>query len=102
MPYSNGRALSALSDVARTLLVTEGDAQWEFTEAPLQNGVPGFGDNMFKGHLGTVNFLFADGHVKAMKPSATGNPTNMWNIEETADNDSSLMLVLNDWTSKLK
>ena len=35
----------------------------------------------FTNHLGTTNFLFADGHVKAMKPSATLNP-NMWTVED--------------------
>ncbi len=35
-------------------------------------------NNGFQGHLGTANFLFADGHVKAMKPSATTQPFNMW------------------------
>ena len=29
-------------------------------------------------HLGTSNYLFVDGHVKAMKPTATGTPFNMW------------------------
>jgi prepilin-type processing-associated H-X9-DG protein len=33
----------------------------------------------FTNHLGTTNFLFADGHVKALKPTATINP-NMWTI----------------------
>jgi prepilin-type N-terminal cleavage/methylation domain-containing protein/prepilin-type processing-associated H-X9-DG protein len=32
----------------------------------------------FRGHLGTGNFLFADGHVKSMKPIATATPFNMW------------------------
>jgi prepilin-type N-terminal cleavage/methylation domain-containing protein/prepilin-type processing-associated H-X9-DG protein len=32
----------------------------------------------FAGHLGTWNLLFADGHVKAMRPSRTGSPINMW------------------------
>jgi prepilin-type processing-associated H-X9-DG protein len=35
-------------------------------------------DQVFVGHMGTGNFLFADGHVKAMKPLATILPTNMW------------------------
>jgi prepilin-type N-terminal cleavage/methylation domain-containing protein/prepilin-type processing-associated H-X9-DG protein len=34
-------------------------------------------------HLGTTNFLFADGHVKAMKPVNTATPINMWNIDNT-------------------
>lgn len=32
------------------------------------------------GHLGTGNYLFADGHVKAMKPSQTHTPKNMWTV----------------------
>ena len=36
----------------------------------------------FQSHLGTTNFLFTDGHVKAMKPTATGSPRNMWTVED--------------------
>jgi prepilin-type N-terminal cleavage/methylation domain-containing protein/prepilin-type processing-associated H-X9-DG protein len=43
------------------------------------------GDTLFSGHLGTGNYLFCDGHVKALKPLATipasigGTGTvNMW------------------------
>ncbi len=32
----------------------------------------------FAGHLGTMNCLFADGHVKSMRPVATATPLNMW------------------------
>ena len=32
----------------------------------------------FAGHLGTANYLFADGHVKTIKPSQTAAPFNMW------------------------
>lgn len=36
------------------------------------------------GHLGTSNFLFVDGHVKALKPLATiANNVNMWNTDNT-------------------
>lgn len=35
----------------------------------------------FTNHLGTANFLFVDGHVKAMQPTATATPEiNMWTI----------------------
>lgn len=37
-----------------------------------------YGDVLFAGHLGTSNYLFADGHVKAMRPLQTGTPLNMW------------------------
>jgi prepilin-type N-terminal cleavage/methylation domain-containing protein/prepilin-type processing-associated H-X9-DG protein len=37
-------------------------------------------DMKMTNHLETTNFLFSDGHVKAMKPAATGTPVNMWNV----------------------
>ena len=34
---------------------------------------------LFNGHLGTSNFLFIDGHVKSLRPTATmSGTTNMW------------------------
>ena len=36
-------------------------------------------DTSFAGHLGTANYLFADGHVKSMRPNATvANNYSMW------------------------
>ena len=34
----------------------------------------------FQNHLGTTNFLFADGHVKSLRPTQTVAPVNMWNV----------------------
>jgi prepilin-type N-terminal cleavage/methylation domain-containing protein/prepilin-type processing-associated H-X9-DG protein len=63
------------------------------TSAPLLNyrsetdntDIPNAMGHLFAGHLGTSNFLFADGHVKAMKPLLTMPSTktdtsrvNMW------------------------
>ncbi len=44
------------------------------------------GDMTTQSHLGTSNWLFCDGHVKAMKPLATGTPTNMWNVNNATTN----------------
>ena len=33
---------------------------------------------LFAGHLGTMNCLYADGHVKSMRPTATMTPVNQW------------------------
>lgn len=39
----------------------------------------GTNQNAFTNHLGTSNFLFIDGHVKALKPAATASvDINMW------------------------
>jgi prepilin-type N-terminal cleavage/methylation domain-containing protein/prepilin-type processing-associated H-X9-DG protein len=44
-----------------------------------------YNDMRMTNHLGTSNFLFADGHVKAMRPIATGTPINMWNVNNTTN-----------------
>lgn len=37
-----------------------------------------------QGHLGTTNFLFADGHVKSLKPISTGTPVCMYTRNNAA------------------
>jgi prepilin-type N-terminal cleavage/methylation domain-containing protein/prepilin-type processing-associated H-X9-DG protein len=37
-----------------------------------------YGDLLYAGHMGTSNYLFADGHVKAMRPTQTNRGVNMW------------------------
>jgi len=41
---------------------------------------------LFVGHNGLANYLFADGHVKAMKIVNTVTPVNMWDIQDAANN----------------
>ena len=69
-------SLSAVGDVARTIMIGEQD-YYDFSELIPYNG--------FRGHLGTCNFLFADGHVKALKPIKTISDTNYWSIEDEPD-----------------
>jgi prepilin-type N-terminal cleavage/methylation domain-containing protein/prepilin-type processing-associated H-X9-DG protein len=102
MVYNNASSLAAITDVAQTVLVTETDASWVNTDIPFNQTPTQVAAAVFSGHLGTVNFLFADGHVKALKPTATGSPINMWNIEETNDAFAALMDRLRAWNAKLK
>ncbi len=102
MLYNAAASLAAINDVAQTVLVTEGDASWENTDIPFNQTPSQVAGTVFSGHLGTVNFLFADGHVKALKPTATGSPINMWNIEENNDAFAALMDRLRAWNAKLK
>lgn len=44
------------------------------------------GPNPREGHSGNSNFLFADGHVKAMKWSQTMGARNMWSFDGTFNN----------------
>jgi prepilin-type N-terminal cleavage/methylation domain-containing protein/prepilin-type processing-associated H-X9-DG protein len=37
-----------------------------------------YNNGKFGGHLQMMNFIFADGHAKAMRPMATVSPVSMW------------------------
>ncbi len=102
MGPTQGASLAQLGDVSRTLIVLECAPGWRYGEAPV-NVAPAtrFSDYMFTGHLGQANFLFADGHVKSLKATATGSPINMWNVEEDNDAFPALMERLNDWQENI-
>lgn len=49
---------------------------------------------LFVGHLSTSNYLFADGHVKSLRPLATTQGANMWtreNIQPINGTEQSLL-----------
>ncbi|MFN3648224.1 MAG: DUF1559 domain-containing protein [Armatimonadota bacterium] len=46
-------------------------------------GVPYYNGTLFTGHSGTSNYLFADGHVKALRPSQTNQSLNLWYRDHT-------------------
>ncbi|MES2464016.1 MAG: DUF1559 domain-containing protein [Armatimonadota bacterium] len=88
--------LAALSSPAESILIVENkaryaDAQWNnawntldtanvmrnfITQQP-EPVVPGEG--YLQSHQKMSNFVFADGHVKAMRPQATIMPNDLWN-----------------------
>jgi prepilin-type N-terminal cleavage/methylation domain-containing protein/prepilin-type processing-associated H-X9-DG protein len=43
---------------------------------------------MWAGHFGRSNYLFVDGHAKALRPLQTGTPVNLWPKEEAAKQDA--------------
>ncbi|BCM92986.1 hypothetical protein IAD21_04871 [Abditibacteriota bacterium] len=94
--YNSAQSLAAMPSTAQTILVSEsneGAAEFKFDLASNRYaGIDGFA-----GHLQTVNFLFVDGHVKALKPVATGTPVNLWTIEEDGAAPTSLTDRLNSW-----
>lgn len=76
-----GRSLAAITSPSTTFAVVE-----------VNGSIPGFGvlnivnaqfeSALFAGHLSTSNYLFADGHVKALRPSFdTLSPVNMWTVD---------------------
>jgi prepilin-type N-terminal cleavage/methylation domain-containing protein/prepilin-type processing-associated H-X9-DG protein len=83
---------SAIASTSLTLLVTECNPQWVFTESHFDL------DGTFSGHITRVNALFADGHVKSIHPMELGYPINQINIEEnTGDGDAGLTGRLLQW-----
>ncbi|MEO7715978.1 MAG: DUF1559 domain-containing protein [Capsulimonas sp.] len=85
-----GVTLASMQAPAQTIAVSEGTHEgW-----PDMNLMNHFNNlDFYAGHTGVTNFLFADGHVKAMKPMATINEcdpagcapkqTNLWTNDNT-------------------
>ena len=106
-PSGNGvsESLASLASVSQIILVGETDPDWRFPEIYMTGPArPDTGDTVqhyaFKGHLGTLNWLFADGHVKSMKPTATGSPVNMWSIQDDGAGPPELLDRLAAWQEK--
>ena len=69
------RSLASLQSVSQTIFLCDISSQRQDPE------IYGLGDAVFTNHLGTANFLFADGHVKSLKPLNTINGADMWTID---------------------
>lgn len=92
---NGGVNIARLQSPAELMLVMEGREGYPEMRVDnnLYSGDFGKGD-LFVGHLGRTNFLFADGHVKSLKPTATVTPKNLWNIEDTGDGCAVLLTRL--------
>ena len=78
-------ALAQINSPAQLILVMEHGGTRNDPEAWTS------GDFNFTNHLGTTNFLFADGHVKALKPlNAANNDINMFSLDPTTDPPAAL------------
>jgi prepilin-type N-terminal cleavage/methylation domain-containing protein/prepilin-type processing-associated H-X9-DG protein len=91
-------SLSEIPMTSECILVAEHSQARPFTGdiTDLEWGDPAWS---FKGHLGTSNFLFCDGHVKSMKPLATATPKNFWSGEDDGriSNTSDGWTRINNW-----
>ena len=86
-----GPNLSDFPQVAQTIMVMDAnvdDTDFRMTNLDWNGAGSQIADNgtgnpaLFNGHLSTMNCLFVDGHVKALKPMSTLNVAsgiNMWN-----------------------
>jgi prepilin-type N-terminal cleavage/methylation domain-containing protein/prepilin-type processing-associated H-X9-DG protein len=75
-------SLAQIEESASKIMVGEAiDSQGIYgagTAYPDWSNNNNFVTSAFAGHLGTGNYLFADGHVKALRPTRTMSPNNMW------------------------
>ena len=78
-----GQLLSYIDFPSTTLMLFDGIGNQSY---------PGWnGDyNVWSGHLTTMNVLFVDGHVKAMKAIQTATPVNMWTTMDDGPMDTSV------------
>ena len=88
--------ISSFESPSTTLLVGELTYLYDdkfYNAAALINGSA----SRFVNHLSTTNFLFADGHVKTLKPTATASPRNMWIMS-----NQSTTTVTTSWKTNLQ
>lgn len=84
-----GLAQAAIPSVATTILVMENgylrDEPEMWATGDLVAVGPAANQVRLTNHLTTSNYLFADGHVKSLKPLATAVPVNLWNVNNTTN-----------------
>ena len=82
MKRNSGRSLSEFQSPSQTIVVGEIHQQHDPRPALGLDAEININNRTMFGHLGTMNFVFADGHVKAMKGAATANSNiNMWSVD---------------------
>ena len=92
---NSASALAALSSPASTIALVESNGNT--TTSPSTNFTKTndrfkindaeYARALYAGHLSTSNYLFADGHVKSLRPEATltgGSNNNMWRRDDQA------------------
>jgi len=89
-------SMTSIPSVATTILVGEekdGHDPDLYSKADAAN---------LQGHLGTTNFLFVDGHVKSLRPIATGSPVCMWTANNAASSSATAPSACNaNWMTGL-
>lgn len=92
---TSGQAIAGYVEPSRKIMVVESPRDGSTFGSPAWNNGCAGGDtnwttywtdpnNKFLGHLGTLNYLFIDGHAKAYRPTQTALPYNMWGASDCA------------------
>lgn len=78
-PDGIGKKLSAIDSPSQVVMVSESrDSRSRIlVDDPMSSWTGGCGV-LWAGHFGMANFLFVDSHVKALKPTHTATPVNLW------------------------
>lgn len=99
MDFPDGSSLAEVQSAAQTLIVLEYNGtrkQGNVYSESVGGGIS------FTNHLGTTNWLFVDGHVKAMRPSQTvSGGVNMWANDTTVPVPTALTNSMNYWEGQL-
>ena len=85
-PVSGGAALAQFASSSQTILILEHSDNSGNPDLYQVGDLAGSTNTNFQNHLGMTNFLFADGHAKALKPLSTiAGGVNMWTLNPTVD-----------------
>jgi prepilin-type N-terminal cleavage/methylation domain-containing protein/prepilin-type processing-associated H-X9-DG protein len=95
-------AESIIQSPSQKIMVAENISNEVGTAAFDFNATNGFPNNGFANHLLTMNCLFGDGHVKALRPTATNAPFNMWGAfaDNTAAQGASCDMTGATWNNQ--
>lgn len=77
--FAPGLSEAAVLSPTQTIALSELAPNTDYNDVSDNYSPPGgYLSRLFDRHLGTSNYLFADGHVKALQPIATITGYNMW------------------------
>jgi len=76
--YDMGLPIAAIQEVSTRIIVAETTNDDARTMYPNWDTGSSIQNIIWAGHTGRANYLFADSHVKSMKPTGTGSPVNLW------------------------
>lgn len=75
---NSGVPLARIPNAATLIAVYENRKDENTLRPDLTTSSGSWRDHLYVDHLSTSNYLFADGHVKALSPAATVQGINMW------------------------
>ena len=87
MPDYAGKNTTALAQInAPSNLIIIGETTMHWPDMPWGADAGGPAPQVFQGHQGRANYIFADGHAKPLRAVQTATPVDMWNIVHNNQN----------------